>query len=339
MIRPLVACSALALTAATSAAQVRLSHSVNNTEITGYVLMCSASGVPWDTSTWRAYTPADHGQLHDFEVERVFFGISMHTAPTDMPAVVRVYADSSPGMLGPLADLTLLGEATMLVPNEPLVHAVDFAPPLFFDFGSGDDLVIEVELDVPEPNTDQIYFAAGANDEGETRPTYLSASNCGVAEPQPLASLGFPDSHVIIDPVVDRVDIGNTYCPAHVNSTGFFARLLAQGSDRVGDNALTLLALRVPKHQVGYFLMSDTRDFVPYFGGSLGILCLGQPLVRFSDDIVHTGTDGEIVFTPDLTQLPQMTVIQPGETWNFQLWFRDIGNTSNTSTATEVIFQ
>ena len=50
--------------------------------------------------------------------------------------------------------------------------------------------------------------------------------------------------------------------------------------------------------------------------------------------------DGTIEFSPDLGNLPQGTSILPGDTWHFQLWFRDANPqiTSNTSDAVAVTF-
>ena len=49
---------------------------------------------------------------------------------------------------------------------------------------------------------------------------------------------------------------------------------------------------------------------------------------------------GEMVFGPDLTNLPGI-VLQPGDTLYFQLWFRDFttGPTSNTTDGVEVMFR
>ena len=46
-------------------------------------------------------------------------------------------------------------------------------------------------------------------------------------------------------------------------------------------------------------------------------------------------------FAPDLPNLPQGTVIQAGETWSFQYWYRDRnpGSTSNTSNGLAIAFQ
>lgn len=81
--------------------------------------------------------------------------------------------------------------------------------------------------------------------------------------------------------------------------------------------------------------------FVPGFGGSQGNLCLGPPILRFANDVGCSGPEGVSTLTLNLTSLPQGTVFQPGETWNFQFWFRDelAGFTSNTSDGLSVVFK
>ena len=64
---------------------------------------------------------------------------------------------------------------------------------------------------------------------------------------------------------------------------------------------------------------------------------LAMPIVRFAGHPLDTGS-GEVVFSPDLAALPGGVVIQPGETWSFQLWFRD-GASSNTSDGLAIDFE
>ena len=57
-----------------------------------------------------------------------------------------------------------------------------------------------------------------------------------------------------------------------------------------------------------------------------------------SGSILNSGPTGEFQFTTDLTNLPQGVVIQPGESWNFQAWFRQ-NSSSNTTDGIEVMFR
>ena len=91
--------------------------------------------------------------------------------------------------------------------------------------------------------------------------------------------------------------------------------------------------------------MSRTQASVPGFGGSQGVLCLGPPQVRFSragtGEIAQTTAQGTRALALDLTDLPQGQVFLPGESWNFQLWFRDQnpGATSNTTNGVRATFR
>ncbi|MCP3917467.1 MAG: hypothetical protein GY711_18130 [bacterium] len=135
--------------------------------------------------------------------------------------------------------------------------------------------------------------------------------------------------------------LGTAYCISTPNSTGGSALLTCIGRPDVETNCIELRATAVPAGQFGYFLMSGLQGFVPSFGASQGNLCLALPIVRFSSHILVASSTNEVGFAPDLTRLPQGTVFQPGETWNFQLWFRDVnpGQTSNTTDGLAITFE
>jgi hypothetical protein len=147
------------------------------------------------------------------------------------------------------------------------------------------------------------------------------------------------------DGVLDSCSSAN-YCTATNNSTSVPAVIGVSGSPFIADNAFTLEAWDMPLNEFAYFLMSESTAFVPDFGGSSGNLCVGAPIVRFNNpsgggQVLNSGTTGTVSFTLDLTFLPQGTVFLPGDTWYFQLWFRDFttGPTSNTTDGIEVMFR
>jgi hypothetical protein len=132
--------------------------------------------------------------------------------------------------------------------------------------------------------------------------------------------------------------LGSIYCTSNPNSSGNTATLAADGSDVVADNALHFMMTGGPSNRFGYYLMSDSQGFIPLFAGSQGNFCLDSPFVRFAAFGRSTSATGEFPFQPDLANLPNMAVIQPGQTWNFQVWFRDAGGNSNTSNGLEIDF-
>lgn len=138
-------------------------------------------------------------------------------------------------------------------------------------------------------------------------------------------------------------EVGSNFCSAVLNSSGFGAHMFGTGSDVVADNSLTLNAECLPNNSSGYFFVSQGTIFVPNVGSSSGNLCIGGgPVGRFLANVVNTGYGTSVSVLTDLTSFPQPTgnvAVLPGDTYNFQYWFRDIGSTSNFSDALSVTFQ
>ncbi|MEM9381825.1 MAG: hypothetical protein AAGB93_17855 [Planctomycetota bacterium] len=138
---------------------------------------------------------------------------------------------------------------------------------------------------------------------------------------------------------------GTEYCgPAATNSTGASARTRAFGNVTVSRNEFELRADRLPPQAFAFFLASRTQGLVNNPGGSQGNLCLGGAIGRVLDSAQNSGPAGEIRFMLDLTAIPQpmgAAAAFPGDTWNFQAWYRDANPsaTSNYSTGLEVVFQ
>jgi hypothetical protein len=132
---------------------------------------------------------------------------------------------------------------------------------------------------------------------------------------------------------------GIAYCdPSNLNSSGLPAQLEASGSHLVTDSNFILRALQLPPNQFGYPLFSNAQATVPV---ASGILCLGGQIGRFTSNLFNSGGAGDSgPLTIDLNNLPSPIggAVLPGETWNFQVWYRDVG-TSNFTSAVTVVFQ
>jgi len=139
-------------------------------------------------------------------------------------------------------------------------------------------------------------------------------------------------------------DLGTSYCgPAVPNSSGNPAEIRATGSDVVADADFHLVAELLPPNQFGYFLTSKTQGFVANPGGSQGNLCLAGVIGRFVSQVQSSGAGGTFTIQVDLTKLPPPlnVPVLPGDTWNFQAWFRDKNpsTTSNFTDGVSVLFQ
>jgi len=138
--------------------------------------------------------------------------------------------------------------------------------------------------------------------------------------------------------------IGTSYCgPAVPNSSGASGVIAATGSDEVARDCVTLSAAGLATNQFAMFLNSQTQGLVVP-PGSQGNLCLGGAIGRYRDDLQNTGASGAATLALDLSDTPTPTgsvAIQAGETWNYQLWFRDAapGPTSNLTDGVSILFR
>ena len=138
--------------------------------------------------------------------------------------------------------------------------------------------------------------------------------------------------------------IGTVYCDATVNSSGRAASIIGSGSAEAALNDLTLTVIDLPFVSSGYFIVSRSQAFITNPGGSQGNLCVGSNAGRYLGQVGNSGLIGSFSITVDTSAIPQPTMTVPalpGETWNFQCWYRDQnpGITSNFSRGYSVTFQ
>ncbi|MEM6570991.1 MAG: hypothetical protein AAF957_21445 [Planctomycetota bacterium] len=133
-------------------------------------------------------------------------------------------------------------------------------------------------------------------------------------------------------------DLGTNYCgPAVANASGAPGVISAVGSSAATDGELTLIASSLPTNSAGYFVASMTQDFVVGPGGSAGNLCIGGSVARFAAQVQNSGLSGSFSIDVDLDAIPTNPPQQvlPGQTWNFQAWFRDSAMGQPTSNFTD----
>lgn len=136
--------------------------------------------------------------------------------------------------------------------------------------------------------------------------------------------------------------IGDPFCdPALPNSSGVPGRIQAAGVDQAGGQPLLLIGSFLPPGQLAMLLASlDQASVQP--PGSQGVLCLGGNIGRFAQQVTITTPQGTAAIEVDTNDVPTPppSVVLPGETWSFQLWFRDVNPTptSNFTHGVEVTF-
>lgn len=234
-----------------------------------------------------------------------------------------------------LAGVTVLGGNTVAkLGRNDAVHVFDATGAVVDRLAYGDE-------DYPgSPRAQDASAWACTDAVGKDDPLLWTQSSVGDAQGSWISAGGDEGSPGSWNPA-DCPTIGVDYCSSNPNSTGLAAVLTATGSAALVADDLTLNVGDLPVGRVGYFLLSDAQANVPGFGGSQGVLCLGAPILRFSKDVLTADAAGQVSFALDFGNLPGGTTIQIGETWNFQLWYRDVNPspTSNTSNGLAITFE
>lgn len=147
--------------------------------------------------------------------------------------------------------------------------------------------------------------------------------------------------------VVPAATLGSVECdPNAPNSTGRPGLLFALGSDVAADNQLTLEFADLPPGAFGLIAVGRSSGILSMFGGSQGTFCLdGNDIGRYGQFVFNAGTDGRWTQALDLTAIPTPAGVPvpalAGQTWGWQLWYRDQnpGPVSNFTNAVRVTFQ
>lgn len=177
--------------------EVVLTHSLSQNISQGGP-RCGRTGLPITSSNnfLRTYTLADFGIDIGFSVTAVQFGIRLVDGPA-LPLQARIYLLEGDFVF---ANMTLLGSSTVTVDsnnnNSVITIPVDAVIP------AGATLVAEVFVDESESSN----FFPGANSEGATAPSYIASAGCNIPEPVNIASIGFPNSHYILNVVGESGD-------------------------------------------------------------------------------------------------------------------------------------
>ncbi|MEM6572383.1 MAG: hypothetical protein AAF957_28465 [Planctomycetota bacterium] len=132
-------------------------------------------------------------------------------------------------------------------------------------------------------------------------------------------------------------------CDASANTVGGGAHLRAAGSIFPGYDDLTLTAIDLPRRTLVLPLLSRTASSPIQPPGSAGSLCLSAP-TRGLSLVTQADLSGNVSIRLPLGALPGpggTAPVVPGDTWVFQLWYRDVtgGTVTNFSEAIALTFR
>lgn len=142
--------------------------------------------------------------------------------------------------------------------------------------------------------------------------------------------VGSPGRH--LQAACAPLPLGTAHCVSTVNSSGAIAWLEGQGNPIVQRNTFALHASSMPGGALGYAICSTTPSFVVHPGGSAGHLCLGGTIARLVPTLHGADAGGVWDAALDLTQVPTPGgPIVAGDSWYFQVWFRDANPTPGSN--------
>ncbi|MGH9162545.1 MAG: choice-of-anchor J domain-containing protein [Vicinamibacteraceae bacterium] len=139
------------------------------------------------TQYLRTFALTDFGVTGTFNVTEVTFGVEFASRPANLMTVNLYTLDGD----FTYDNLTLIGSAPVTVDfgfNQLVTVPVTGEAP------AGSTLVVEIAA----PHVTVGYLLPGANDLGETAPSYIAADACGIPNPITFADYGFPNSHLVM---------------------------------------------------------------------------------------------------------------------------------------------
>ena len=176
---------------------LNFTQSASLTPTTPSSVGCNQQGTGYhlDNSWWRAFQLGESGVEGDFTVCAIEMAVEFANDGdgSGQPLTVNLYQNSEECPF-PGGTRTLVGTTTISVTDQSLstltIPVAGVLPAL-------SELVVEIA--VPDGVLAQDMFFPGSNAAGQTGPTYLSSSACGLPEPVDVASFGFPDFHLIME--------------------------------------------------------------------------------------------------------------------------------------------
>jgi photosystem II stability/assembly factor-like uncharacterized protein len=138
---------------------------------------------------------------------------------------------------------------------------------------------------------------------------------------------------------------GNSYNSAGCkSSSGAGAVLSASGTSSVLADDLVLEAFQLPLNKSGLVFVGPAQQKIAFGGGLLCVAAGSSGIARFplqSSGAGGTFSQGPGIVAHASSSFPAASHIQPGQTWNFQAWYRDPTGpcaATNTSNAMAVTF-
>lgn len=177
-----------------SFAQITLSQTNSNAITPSNSIVCSVGSFTEENTFYRAFN-LDALGYDSFDVQRVDFAVEAFTEGTS-PYFVEVLIYSVSDGVFPTATLNLersqLVEITTADVNT--LKQITLTSPVII---SSAEMVIGLRLTNGVPAN--VLFYLGSNANGQSAPVYMLAPACSITTPTDIASIGFPNMHLILN--------------------------------------------------------------------------------------------------------------------------------------------
>ncbi len=189
-----------------------ITHNQSN-EVTTGIPGCGSDGnmppvITSDNNYFKAFDLSNFGINEEWRVHEVEFPLLFVTGAGEdgYPVRVRVWHNTA-GQSFPSGSVTLL--------EEVIITPADHDEPEFFQVAFedaivpvGSELVVSISWDsdiVDDGGNGLVRLLLAGNEAGQTGPTFILSSGCGLDQPTDLADIGFPEAHVILNVTGDVV--------------------------------------------------------------------------------------------------------------------------------------
>jgi len=179
-----------------------ITQSVSPTVTGGNSVSCNGGAgtgfLHTDNRYFRAFTLSTFKNLSQpqFRVDSVDFGIETanDAAGAGQPVTVNLWRSTTNPPT--LASLTAVSSDNFSIPDQTnsVFNAVIASQPVFI---VATDILV-VEIFTPDGQTTTNSFFVGSNAGGQTGPSYILATACGISEITNLASIGFANMHIVM---------------------------------------------------------------------------------------------------------------------------------------------
>ncbi|MFD2824044.1 T9SS type A sorting domain-containing protein [Lacinutrix iliipiscaria] len=176
----------------TMSAQVTLTQSNDDTNVTAGGVACWASGIGEyrDNSFFRAYNLSDFGVTEDFGITSVEYG--QGSADEGKIITCNIYTATSDDLT--TATLTLIGTADHVSTAADDLSLISVA--LTANIPANSTIVFEVFAAGAGTTLGQTFFP-GINAAGENDDSYIMAADCALTAPTPLSAVSPSDQYVM----------------------------------------------------------------------------------------------------------------------------------------------